>query len=200
MKDGHRLLLASLALVALVGWLWAASAFWQYQGLRHQLRNLRQQNREMQKLLEQAKQQRDRYDKLVQELGTPLTEFDPGRMTAKLMEQVEGALTQSKIKPEALQPIPWQLNSELRAVRLSVQVTAVTTQPTLSDGLQGVTELLMRLRSLRPPVLVERLTMQAISEPRPALRLQAQVVWLVPVEDAVLKRWAAPTRRPILRR
>ncbi len=200
MKDGHRLLLVGLFVVALLGWLWAASALWQYQSLRSQLRTLRQQNAETQRLLQQAKQQKERYEQLVQELGTPLTAFEPGRWTAKLTEQVEGALTQSKLKVETIQPIPWQINSELRAVRLAVQVTAITTQPTLTEGLQGITELLMRLRSLRPPILVERLTMQAVSDPRPALRFQAQLVWLVPVDEAVLKRWSSPSRQPSLRR
>ncbi len=200
MKDGHRLLLVGLFVVALLSWLWAASALWQYQSLRSQLRTLRQQNAETQQLLQRAKQQKERYEQLVQELGHPLTVFEPGRWTAKLMEQVEGALTQSKLKVETIQPIPWQINSELRAVRLAVQVTAITTQPTLTEGLQGITELLMRLRSLRPPISVERLTMQAVSDPRPALRLQAQLVWLVPVDDAVLKRWSPPSRQPSLRR
>jgi len=53
---------------------------------------------------------------------------------------------------------------------------------------------------MRPPVLVERLNIQAISQPQQGLRVQAQLVWLVPVEDAVLKKWAAQTRRPTLRR
>jgi hypothetical protein len=116
------------------------------------------------------------------------------------MEQVEGALTQSKFRAETVQPLPWQINPELRAARLSVQVTATTTQPTISEGLQGLTELLMRLRSMRPPVLVERLNIQAISQPQQGLRVQAQLVWLVPVEEDVLKKWAAQTRRPTLRR
>jgi len=199
-KDRHKLLLATLAVVALVSWLWTASALWQHQNLRAQLRSLREQTSETKKLVERAKEQRERYEQLVQELGKPLSEFDPGRLNAKLMEQIEGALTQSKIKAETIQPLPWQINPDMRAARLSVQVTAVTTQPTISEGLQGLTELLMRLRSMRPPVLVERLNIQAISQPRQGLRVQAQLVWLVPVEDAVLKKWAAQTRRPTLRR
>jgi len=199
-KDRHRLLLATLVVVAAVGWLWAASALWQYQSLKAQLQNLKDQTAETKRLVEQAKEQRERYEQLVQELGKPLSEFDPGRLNAKLMEQVEGALTQSKIKAETVQPLPWQINSDMRAARLSVQVTAITTQPSISEGLQGLTELLMRLRSMRPPVLVERLNIQAISQPQQGLRVQAQLVWLVPVEDAVLKKWAAQTRRPTLRR
>lgn len=200
MKDRHRLLLVTLVVVAVVGWLWAASTLWQYQSLRAQLRSLREQTAETKKLVERAKEQRERYEQLVQELGKPLSEFDPGRLNAKLMEQVEGALTQSKFKAETVQPLPWQINPELRAARLSVQVTATTTQPTISEGLQGLTELLMRLRSMRPPVLVERLNIQAISQPQQGLRVQAQLVWLVPVEEDVLKKWAAQTRRPTLRR
>ncbi len=200
MKDRHRVLLATLVVAALASWLWTASALWQHQSLRSQLRGLREQTSETKKLVERAKEQRERYEQLVQELGKPLSEFDPGRLNAKLMEQVEGALTQSKIKAETIQPLPWQINPDMRAARLSVQVTAVTTQPTISEGLQGLTELLMRLRSMRPPVLVERLNIQAISQPQQGLRLQAQLVWLVPVEDAVLKKWAAQTRRPTLRR
>ncbi|MEZ8219167.1 hypothetical protein B0813_002704 [Candidatus Fervidibacteria bacterium JGI MDM2 SSWTFF-3-K9] len=200
MKDRHKLLLATLAVVALVSWLWTASALWQHQSLRAQLRSLREQTSETKKLVERAKEQRERYEQFVQELGKPLSEFDPGRLNAKLMEQIEGALTQSKIKAETIQPLPWQINPDMRAARLSVQVTAVTTQPTISEGLQGLTELLMRFRSMRPPVLVERLNIQAISQPQQGLRVQAQLVWLVPVEDAVLKKWAAQTRRPTLRR
>ena len=200
MKDRHKLLLATLAVVALVSWLWTASALWQHQSLRAQLRSLREQTSETKKLVERAKEQRERYEQLVQELGKPLSEFDPGRLNAKLMEQIEGALTQSKIKAETIQPLPWQINPDMRAARLSVQVTAVTTQPSISEGLQGLTELLMRFRSMRPPVLVERLNIQAISQPQQGLRVQAQLVWLVPVEDAVLKKWAAQTRRPTLRR
>ncbi len=200
MKDGHRILLASLTVVALIGWLWAGSAFWQYKSLRTQLRTLQDQNNETRKLLERAKEQRERYEQLVQELGKPLADFDPGLMTAKLMEQVEGAMAQSKIKPETIQPLPWQINSELRAARLSVQVSATTTQKSIPECLQGLTELLMRLRSMRPPILVERLNIQAISQPQQGLRVQAQLVWLVPVEDAVLKKWAAQPRRPTLRR
>jgi hypothetical protein len=199
-KDRHKLLLATLAVVALVSWLWTASALWQHQSLRAQLRSLREQTSETKKLVERAKEQRERYEQLVQELGKPLSEFDPGRLNAKLMEQIEGALTQSKIKAETIQPLPWQINPDMRAARLSVQVTAVTTQPSISEGLQGLTELLMRFRSMRPPVLVERLNIQAISQPQQGLRVQAQLVWLVPVEDAVLKKWAAQTRRPTLRR
>jgi chromosome segregation ATPase len=165
-KDRHRLLLVTLVVVAVVGWLWAASTLWQYQSLKAQLQNLREQNDEAQKLVEQAKEQRKRYDQLIRELGKPLSEFDPGRLNAKLMEQVEGALAQSKFKAETVQPLSWQINPELRAARLSVQVTATTTQPTISEGLQGLTELLMRLRSMRPPVLVERLNIQAISQPQ----------------------------------
>ncbi|MER3500973.1 MAG: hypothetical protein C4295_05750 [Candidatus Fervidibacterota bacterium] len=200
MKDGHRWFLIGLVAVALVSWLWAGSAFWQCRSLRTQLRQLRSQRAETEKFLKQARAQQKRYQQLTQELGNPLTEFDLGRMTAKLMEQVEGALTQSKLKAESLQPLLWQWNADLRAIRLAVQVTAVTTHPTISEGLQGVTELLMRLRAVRPPMAIERLTMQAVSEPRPALRLQAQIVWFVPVEDTLLKKWATPTRRPILRR
>ncbi|MFN4178917.1 MAG: GspMb/PilO family protein [Armatimonadota bacterium] len=199
MRDKHKILLTGLFVVAVAGWLWAASAFWQYQNLRNQIRSLRDQTVETQKLLERAKEQKERYGQLVQELGKPLTIFDPGRMTAKFMEQVEGALTQSKIKAETIQPLPWQINSELSAVRLAVQVTAITTQPTVSEGLQGLTELLMRLRSMRPPISVERLNVQAINQPREGLRVQAQLVWLIPVEDAVLKKWATQTR-PTLRR
>lgn len=189
----------SLVTVAVLGWLWAASAFWQYRNLRAQVRNLQEQTAETQKLLDRAKQQRERYDQLVQELGKPLTSFDPGRLTAKLMEQVEGALTQSKIKAETIQPLPWQINPDIYAVRMSVQVTATTTQPTISEGLLSLTELLMRLRSMRPPISVERLNVQAISQPREGLRVQAQLVWLVPIEDSVLKKWAAQTRRPTRR-
>ncbi|MFN3422946.1 MAG: GspMb/PilO family protein [Armatimonadota bacterium] len=199
MKDRHRILLVGLVIVAVAGWLWAASAFWQYQNLRSQIRNLQNQTTETQKLIERAKEQKERYEELVKELGKPLSSFDPGRMTAKFMEQVEGALTQSKIKAETIQPLPWQINSELSAVRLAVQVTAITTQPTVSEGLQGLTELLMRLRSMRPPISVERLNVQAINQPREGLRVQAQLVWLVPVEDAVLKKWATQTR-PTIRR
>ncbi len=199
MKDRHRILLTSLVVVVIAGWLWAASAFWQYRNLRVQVRSLQDQTSETQKLLERAKEQRERYDQLVKELGKPLADFDPGRLTAKFMEQVEGALTQSKIKPETIQPLPWQINPEIYAVRLSVQFTATTTQPTISDGLQSLTELLMRLRSMRPPIAVERLNVQTISQPKEGLRIQAQLVWLVPVEDAVLKKWAAQTRRPIRR-
>ncbi len=199
MRDGHRILLVSLVVVAVAGWLWAASAFWQYRNLRSQVRSLREQTAETQKLLERAKEQKERYEQLVQELGKPLEDFDPGRLTAKFMEQVEGALTQSKIKAETIQPLPWQINSELRAARLSVQFTATTTQPSISEGLRGLTEFLMRLRSVRPPICVERLNVQAISQPREGLRVQAQLVWLVPVEDAVLKKWATQTRRPIRR-
>lgn len=199
MKDGHRVLLTSLVVAAIAGWLWAASAFWQYRNLRVQIRSLQDQTNETQRLLERAKGQRERYEQLVQELGKPLTSFDPGRLTAKFMEQVEGALTQSKIKAETIQPLPWQINQEIYAVRLSVQVTAITTQPTVSDGLQSLTELLMRLRSMRPPISVERLNVQAINQPKEGLRIQAQLVWLVPVEDSVLKKWATQTRRPIRR-
>jgi len=198
-KDRHRILLTSLVVVAIAGWLWAASAFWQYRNLRVQVRSLQDQTSETQKLLERAKEQRERYDQLVKELGKPLTDFDPGRLTAKFMEQVEGALTQSKIKAETIQPLPWQINPEIYAVRLSVQFTATTTQPTISEGLHSLTELLMRLRSMRPPIAVERLNVQAISQPREGLRIQAQLVWLVPVEDSVLKKWATQTRRPIRR-
>jgi myosin heavy subunit len=193
-------LLVTLVIVAVFGWLWGASALWQYQSLKAQLQDLREQTAEMQKSVERAKEQRKRYEQLVQELGKPLSEFDPGRLNAKLMEQVEGALTQSKIKAETVQPLPWQINSDMRATRLSVQVVATTTQPTISEGLQSLTELLMRLRSMRPPVLVERLNIQAISQPQQGLRVQAQLVWLIPLEDAVLKKWAAQTRRPTLRR
>jgi len=199
-KDRHRVLLVTLVIVAVFGWLWGASALWQYQSLKAQLQDLREQTAEMQKSVERAKEQRKRYEQLVQELGKPLSEFDPGRLNAKLMEQVEGALTQSKIKAETVQPLPWQINSDMRATRLSVQVVATTTQPTISEGLQSLTELLMRLRSMRPPVLVERLNIQAISQPQQGLRVQAQLVWLIPLEDAVLKKWAAQTRRPTLRR
>ena len=194
------MLLVTLVIVAVFGWLWGASALWQYQSLKAQLQDLREQTAEMQKSVERAKEQRKRYEQLVQELGKPLSEFDPGRLNAKLMEQVEGALTQSKIKAETVQPLPWQINSDMRATRLSVQVVATTTQPTISEGLQSLTELLMRLRSMRPPVLVERLNIQAISQPQQGLRVQAQLVWLIPLEDAVLKKWAAQTRRPTLRR
>jgi hypothetical protein len=198
-KGRHRILLAGLVIVAVAGWLWAASAFWQYQNLRTQIRGLQNQTAETQRLIERAKEQKERYEELVKELGKPLTSFDPGRMTARFMEQVEGALTQSKIKAETIQPLPWQINSELSVVRLAVQVTAVTTQPTISEGLQGLTELLMRLRSIRPPISVERLNVQAINQPKEGLRVQAQLVWLVPVEDAVLKKWAIQTR-PTIRR
>lgn len=200
MKDRHRLLLLSLLAVAMLSWLWTASAVWQYQGLRTQLRSLREQSDEVHKLLESAKEQNERYNQLIQELGKPLTEFDLRQLNAKLMEQVEGALTQSKIKTEAIQPLPWQVNSDLMAVRLSVQITATTTQPTISEGLQSLTELLMRLRSMRPPIVVERLSIQALSQPQQGLRLQAQLVWYVPVEEAVLKKWAVQTRRPTTRR
>ncbi len=199
MRDKHKILLTGLFVVAVVGWLWAASAFWQYQNLRIQIRNLQNQTAETQKLLERAKEEKERYEELVRELGKPLTIFDPGRMNAKFMEQVEGALIQSKIKAETIQPLPWQINSELSAIRLAVQVTAITTQPTVSEGLQGLTELLMRLRSMRPPISVERLNVQAINQPRDGLRVQAQLVWLIPVEDVVLKKWAAQTR-PTIRR
>ncbi len=199
MRDRHRILLVGLVVIAVAGWLWAASAFWQYRNLRTQIRSLQDQTAETQRLLERAKEQKERYEELVKELGKPLTIFDPGRMTAKFMEQVEGALTQSKIKAETVQPLPWQINSELSAVRLAVQVTAITTQPTVSEGLQGLTELLMRLRSMRPPISVERLNVQAINQPREGLRVQAQLVWLVPVEDAVLKKWATQIR-PTVRR
>ncbi|MCX7643419.1 MAG: hypothetical protein N2116_06400 [Armatimonadetes bacterium] len=199
MKDRHRLLLTVLVIAVVAGWLWAASAFLQHRNLRAQIRNLQNQTVETQKLLERAKEQRERYERLVQELGKPLTSFDPGRLTAKFMEQVEGALTQSKIKAETIQPLPWQINPEISAVRLSVQVTAVTAKPTISEGLQSLTELLMRLRSMRPPISVERLNVQAISQPREGLRIQAQLVWLVPVEESVLKKWAVQTRRPIRR-
>lgn len=200
MKDRHRLLLLSLLAVAMLSWLWTASAVWQYQGLRTQLRSLREQSDEVHKLLESAKEQNERYNQLIQELGKPLTEFDLRQLNAKLMEQVEGALTQSKIKTEAIQPLPWQVNSDLMAVRLSVQITATTTQPTISEGLQSLTELLMRLRSMRPPIVVERLSIQALSQPQQVLRLQAQLVWYVPVEEAVIKKWAVQTRRPTIRR
>lgn len=200
MKDRHRLLLLSLLAVAMLSWLWTASAVWQYQGLRTQLRSLREQSDEVHKLLESAKEQNERYNQLIQELGKPLTEFDLRQLNAKLMEQVEGALTQSKIKTEAIQPLPWQVNSDLMAVRLSVQITATTTQPTISEGLQSLTELLMRLRSMRPPIVVERLSIQALSQPQQGLRLQAQLVWYVPVEEAVIKKWAVQTRRPTTRR
>lgn len=200
MKDKHRLLLLSLLAIALGGWLWAASAFWQYRSLRSQLRDLRNQNAVTQRLLERMKKQREQYSQLVREIGKPVSEFEPGRLTAKLMEQVEGALTQSKIKAEAIQPLPWQINQELMAARLVVQITAITTQANISDGLYGLTELFMRLRSIRPPISVERLNIQALSEPKPSLRLQAQLVWWVPLEDFVLKKWATHTRRPTIRR
>lgn len=200
MKDRHRLLLLSLLAVAMLSWLWTASAVWQYQSLRTQLRSLREQSDEVHKLLKSAKEQNERYNQLVQELGKPLAEFDLRQLNAKLMEQVEGALTQSKIKTEAIQPLPWQINSDLMAVRLSVQITATTTQPTIFEGLQSLTELLMRLRSMRPPIMVERLSIQALSQPQQGLRLQAQLVWYVPVEEAVLKKWAVQTRRPVTRR
>ncbi len=200
MKGSHRILLLSLLVIALLSWLWTASAFWQYRSLRSQLRDLKNQNAETQKLLERAKEQREQYSKLVQELGKPVSDFDPSRLTARLMEQVEGAIAQSKIKSEAIQPLPWQIDQDLRAARLAVQITAITTQATISEGLQGLTELLMRLRSIRPPISVERLNIQALSEPRPSLRFQAQMVWWVPVEEAVLKKWVSQTRRPTIRR
>lgn len=185
--------------MAVAGWLWAASAFWQYRNLRTQIRSLQEQTAETGKLVERAKEQRERYEQLVRELGKPLTTFDPGRLTAKFMEQIEGALTQSKIKAETIQPLPWQISPEIYAARISVQVTAITTQPTISEGLQSLTELLMRLRSVRPPVFVERLNVQATSQPKEGLRIQAQLVWLVPVDESVLKKWASQTRRPIRR-
>ena len=109
------------------------------------------------------------------------------------MEQVEGALVQSRLKVEALQPLAWQVNPEGRYVRLPVQVTAVTTQPSLKDALEGITELLQRLRRLRPPLVTERWSRQVISRPRPSFRVQALLVWLVPVDDAVLQT-LAPSR------
>ncbi|MGQ9463433.1 MAG: GspMb/PilO family protein [Candidatus Fervidibacter sp.] len=200
MKDRHRLLLLSLLAIAMLSWLWMASAVWQYQSLRTQLRSLREQSDEVHRLIESAKEKNKRYNQLIQELGKPLAEFDLRQLNAKLMEQVEGALTQSKIKTEAIQPLPWQINSDLMAVRLSVQITATTTQPTIFEGLQSLTELLMRLRSMRPPIMVERLSIQALSQTQQGLRLQAQLVWYVPVEEAVLKKWAVQTRRPMTRR
>ncbi len=200
MKGSHRILLFILLAIALIGWVWAASAFWQYQSLRSQLRDLRNQNAETQKLLEQAKKQKEQYSKLVRELGEPISDFNSGPLTAKLMDQVEGLLLQSKIKAETIQPLPWQINQDLRAARIAVQITAITTQPTISEGLQGLTELFMRLRSMRPPVSVERLNVQAVSEPKHGLRLQTQLVWWIPVEDAVLKKQAIQTRRQIRRR
>jgi len=199
-KGSHRILLFILLAIALIGWVWAASAFWQYQSLRSQLRDLRNQNAETQKLLEQAKKQKEQYSKLVRELGEPISDFNSGPLTAKLMDQVEGLLLQSKIKAETIQPLPWQINQDLRAARIAVQITAITTQPTISEGLQGLTELFMRLRSMRPPVSVERLNVQAVSEPKHGLRLQTQLVWWIPVEDAVLKKQAIQTRRQIRRR
>ncbi|MGQ9727547.1 MAG: hypothetical protein ACUVSC_03385 [Candidatus Fervidibacter sp.] len=200
MKDRHRLLLLSLLAIAMLSWLWMASAVWQYQSLRTQLRSLREQSDEVHRLIESAKEKNKRYNQLIQELGKPLAEFDLRQLNAKLMEQVEGALTQSKIKTEAIQPLPWQINLDLMAVRLSVQITATTTQPTIFEGLQSLTELLMRLRSMRPPIMVERLSIQALSQTQQGLRLQAQLVWYVPVEEAVLKKWAVQTRRPMTRR
>lgn len=199
-KDGHRILLISLLVIALISWLWAASALWQHRSLRSQLNDLRNQNSQTQKLLERAKEQQKKYSELVNELGKPLSDFDSGRMMAKFMEQVEGALTQSKIRAESIQPLPWQIDQDLRAIRLAVQITAFTTQATISEGLQGLTELLMRFRSVRPPIALERLSIQAVNEPRPSLRFQAQLVWWIPVEDAVLKKWATQNRRPTIRR
>lgn len=199
MRDGQWLLLIGLGVIALFCWGWAASAFWNYRQLSAEVQRLQIQQDELNQKLNEAKQLTRRYEALTQNLGKPLPSFEPGTMTAKLMEQVQGALTQSKLKAETLQPMAWQVVPDLRCVRMGVQVTAVTTHPTLTEGLQGLTELLMRLRSLRPPMTVERLNLQTIAQPQPALRVQGQIVWMVPVEEAVLKKWM-PSSRQSLRR
>ncbi|GBC98254.1 hypothetical protein HRbin17_00756 [bacterium HR17] len=196
MKDGHRVMLVGLAVIALLCWGWAASAFWQVRSLHQHLADLNAQQRALSQRLATAHHQQQRYNDIVRELGQPLSRFEPGQLTARLMEQVEGALTQSRLKVETLQPMAWQVNPDLRCVRLPVQVTATTTHKTLSDALQGITELLQRLRTLRPPLIVERWSMQVVGQPQPAFRVQALCVWLVPVDDAVLKTLApAPRRR-----
>lgn len=199
MKERQRLLLVALVVILVVSWLWAASALWQYQSLRKQLKSLKEQVVETKGLIGKTEEQKERYEQLVRELGKPLAEFEPGRLIAKLMEQIEGALTQSRLRTETIQPIPWRIDPEMRAVRLSVQITATTTQPSISEGLRSLIELLMRLRSIRPPILVERLNIQTLTQPHLGLRVQAQMVWLVPVEEAVLKKWEVQTRHPLMR-
>ncbi len=186
MREGHRILLLGLTVIALVCWGWAASAFWQVRALRRQLVALNEQQRTLSRRIAEAQHQKERYEAIVQELGEPLQRFNPGELTARLMEQVEGVLTQSHLKVETLQPLTWQVNPEWRCVRLPVQVTAVTTQPRLNEALQGITELLQRFRRLHPPLVTERWSLQVISHPN-AFRVQAMLVWLVPVEDEVLK-------------
>lgn len=193
MKDGHRILLVGLAAIALLCWTWAASAFWKVRSLTQQIAELDEQRLVLSRRITDALRQKERYEAMVRELGEPLKRFNPSELTARLMEQVEGALVQSRLKVEALQPLAWQVNPEGRYVRLPVQVTAVTTQPSLKDALEGITELLQRLRRLRPPLVTERWSLQVISRPRPSFRVQALLVWLVPVDDAVLQT-LAPSR------
>jgi len=187
MRDGHRILLLGLVVIALLCWGWAASAFWQARSLSRQIAELDEQRLALSRRIAETQRQKERYEAMVRELGEPLKRFNPGALTARLMEQVEGALTQSRLKVETLQPLSWQVNAEGRWVRLPVQVTAVTTQPNLNDALQGITELLQRLRRLHPPLVTERWSMQVISQPKPAFRVQAVLVWLVPVDEAVVK-------------
>lgn len=196
MRNGHRILLIGLTVIALFCWIWTASAFRTFRSLRSELNALRSKRAELTRRIDEAKKLSERYETFVQDLGKPLTEFDAGRMISKLMEQVEGAFTQSKVRVETLQPLPWQVLTEEQCVRLAVQVNATTTQSSLADGLQGLTELLLRLRSLRPPILAERLSLQAIEQPKSSLRLQMQLAWFVPLEEAVLKKLAPPQRRP----
>ena len=193
MRDGHRVLLLGLLCLALLCWTWAAFAFWKVRLLTQQIAELDEQRLVLSRRITDAYRQKERYEGLVRELGEPLKRFNPGELTARLMEQVEGALVQSHLKVEALQPLAWQVNPEGRYVRLPVQVTAVTTQPNLKDALEGITELLQRLRRLRPPLVTERWSLQVISRPNPSFRVQALFVWLVPVNDAVL-RTLAPSR------
>ncbi len=199
MRDGQRLLLIGLGVIALFCWGWVASAFWNYRQLTAEVQRLQTQQDEFNQKITEAKRLSRLYEELTQDLGKPLPSFEPGKMTAKLMEQVQGALTQSKLKVETLQPAAWQVVNDLRCVRMGVQVTAVTTQATLTEGLQSLIELLMRLRSLQPPMVMERLNLQTVAQPQPSLRLQAQIFWMVPVEEAALKK-LVPSSRPSQRR
>lgn len=195
MRDGQRILLVGLTVIALFCWAWTASALWRLQDLNRRLTAMKGKRLALTHRLQEAKELTDRYERVIRELGTPLKRFNPGKLTAQLMEWVEGALLQSQLKTEIIQPLAWQILPGEGCARFAVQVTATTTQEDLTEGLQAITELLLRLRSLRPPVIAERLNLQVLERPPFSFRLQMQLAWFVPLEREVLKRWAPEKRR-----
>ncbi len=148
------------------------------------LKEQKQQLNELDRQIRLVRQLQTDYEKMKGLIGSPVKEFERGKLVSQLVSEVSELAAQCGLRVSSFQPCESVAEPNGRWVTMPIEVT-------MDGTMKALTHFLVGLRRMTPPTIVDRMAISTSQDGGERLRIQMRVSRYVLIESG---KWAASQR------